>query len=152
MLTFFYIFFFLKLYDTLPTNLFTDLDVPIDLIVTPTQVIRVPKRLPRPAGIRWTILSQRRLGVVPVLQAIKDFETQNGKVIELKDEDTDVETNRRPKAVRRFVKRVRKGRSGGENGRPGDETSGRTRYPRKSKVSGSFFISFSFVYLLLMCF
>lgn len=126
------------MYDTLPTRLFTDLDVPIDLIVTPTQVIRVAHRLPRPTGIRWTILSQRRLGVVPVLQAIKDHETQNGKNIELKEEDTDVETNRRPKAVRRFVKRVRKGRSGGENGKLPDETAGRTRYRRKSKVNGSY--------------
>lgn len=123
------------MYDTLPTKLFTDLDVPIDLIVTPTQVIRVAQRLPRPTGIRWTILSQRRLGVVPVLQAIKDHETENGKNIELKEVDTDVETNRRPKAVRRFVKRVRKGRSGGENGKLTDETAGRTRYRRKSKVS-----------------
>lgn len=127
--------YFFQLYDTLPSNLFTDLDVPIDIIVTPTQVIRVAKRLPRPVGIRWTILSQRRLGVVPVLQAIKDHETENGKVIDLKGEDTDVETNRRPKAVRRFVKRVRKGRSAGENGKLNDETTGRTRYRRKSKVS-----------------
>ncbi|XP_037028956.1 uncharacterized protein LOC119069157 [Bradysia coprophila] len=125
-----------QLYDTLPTHLFTDLDVPLDLIVTPTQVIRVPKRLPRPAGIRWEILSQRRLGVVPVLQAIKDSETQSGKVITLKEEDTDVETNRRPKTVRRFVKRVRKGRSDGENGKVPDETTaGRTRLRRKSKKS-----------------
>lgn len=125
-----------KVYDTLPSNLFTDLDVPIDLIVTPTQVIRVPKRLPRPAGIKWAVLSQRRLGVVPVLQAIKDYETENGKTIVLKDEDTDVETNRRPKAIRRFVRRVRKGRSAGENGKPTDDATGRTRYRRKSKVNG----------------
>lgn len=124
------------MYDNLPSSLFTDLDVPLDLIITPTQVIRVPKRLPRPAGIRWEILSQRRLGVVPVLQAIKDHETQNGKIITLKEEDTDVETNRRPKTVRRFVKRV-KGRLQGENGKGTDETTGRTRLRRKSKVSGS---------------
>lgn len=122
------------MYDTLPSELFTDLDVPIDLIVTPTQVIRVTKRLPRPTGIRWTILSQRRLGVVPVLQAIKDHETAAGKVIVLKDEDTDVETNRRPKSIRRFVKRTRKGRSTGENGKLPEETGGRTRFRRKSKV------------------
>lgn len=132
-----------QVYDTLPSNLFTDLDVPLDIIVTPTQVIRVPKRLPRPAGIRWAILSQRRLGMVPVLQAIKDHETQNGKVIVLKDEDTDVETNR-PKAVRRFVRRVRKGRSAGENGRS-DDASGRTRFRRKSKVSERFIV------LIVMC-
>lgn len=128
------------MYDTLPSELFTDLDVPIDLIVTPTQVIRVAKRLPRPTGIRWTILSQRRLGVVPVLQAIKDHETASGKVIVLKDEDTDVETNRRPKSIRRFVKRTRKGRSAGENGKVPDETGGRTRYRRKSKVNLSFVV------------
>ncbi|KAJ6637857.1 Methenyltetrahydrofolate synthase domain-containing protein [Pseudolycoriella hygida] len=125
-----------QLYDTLPSELFTDLDVPIDLIVTPTQVIRVAKRLPRPAGIRWSILSQRRLGVVPVLQAIKDHEIQNGKTIELKAEDTDVESNR-PKSVKRFVRRQVKPRSAGENNKSGAESTGRSRYHRKSKKSTS---------------
>lgn len=62
------------MYDTLPNNLFTNYDVPIDLIVTATQVIRVDKRLPRPDGIQWNLLSERRLGIVPVLKVIKENE------------------------------------------------------------------------------
>lgn len=62
------------MYDTLPNNLFTNYDVPIDLIVTATQVIRVDKRLPQPDGIQWNLLSERRLGIVPVLKVIKENE------------------------------------------------------------------------------
>lgn len=42
------------------------------MIVTPTEVIRVTKRLPRPTGIQWNLLSERRLGIVPVLKVIKE--------------------------------------------------------------------------------
>lgn len=64
----------MQVYDTLPSNLFTNYDVPVDLIVTPTQVYRIEKRLPRPDGIQWHILSERRLGIVPVLKSIKEKE------------------------------------------------------------------------------
>lgn len=81
-----------QVYDTLPENLFQSYDLPLDLIVTPTEVIRVSKRLPRPAGIEWKLLSSRRLEIVPVLKCIKEFEEKSGKEIELKAEDTDVES------------------------------------------------------------
>lgn len=89
------------MYDTLPIDLFTNYDVPVDMIVTPTEVIRVGKKLPRPEGLLWHILSERRLGVVPVLKDIKELEEKSGKVIILKSEDTDVETNRRGSRQRR---------------------------------------------------
>lgn len=60
--------------DSLPSQLFTSYDVPVDIIVTPTEVIRVAKRLPRPTGIQWNLLSQRRLEIIPVLKAIKEHE------------------------------------------------------------------------------
>ncbi|EAT34021.1 AAEL013716-PA [Aedes aegypti] len=63
-----------QVYDTLPENLFQTYDLSLDLIVTPTEVIRVSKRLPRPAGIEWKLLSSRRLEIVPVLKCIKEFE------------------------------------------------------------------------------
>lgn len=81
-----------QVYDTLPENLFQTYDLSLDLIVTPTEVIRVSKRLPRPAGIEWKLLSSRRLEIVPVLKCIKEFEEKSGKEIELKAEDTDVES------------------------------------------------------------
>lgn len=81
-----------QVYETLPENLFQSYDLPLDLIVTPTEVIRVSKRLPRPAGIEWKLLSSRRLEIVPVLKCIKEREEKSGAVIELKSEDTDVES------------------------------------------------------------
>lgn len=81
-----------QVYDTLPENLFQSYDLPLDLIVTPTEVIRVSKRLPRPKGIEWKLLSSRRLEIVPVLKCIKEREEKSGAVIELKSEDTDVES------------------------------------------------------------
>lgn len=68
------IIFSLQVCDTLPEELFTEYDVPIDMIVTPTAVFRVEKRLKRPAGIYWSHLSERRLGIVPILQTLKENE------------------------------------------------------------------------------
>lgn len=59
------------MFDTLPAELFQPYDVPVDFILTPTQVIQVQKPLPRPPGIIWNILSKRRLNLMPVLQALK---------------------------------------------------------------------------------
>ena len=85
----------IQVQDKLPAELFKSYDVPVDLIVTPTQVIRAPKRLERPTGIQWHLLSERRLGIVPVLKLIKEHEEKSGKPVVLKSDDTDVETNRR---------------------------------------------------------
>lgn len=102
-----------QVYDTLPIDLFQNYDVPVDMIITPTEVIRVEKKLPRPDGIIWHILSDRRLGIVPVLKEIKESDEKNGKIIVLKSEDTDVETNRIPRQRRnrRFFPRRRYNRN-----------------------------------------
>lgn len=63
-----------QVYDTLPAELFVNYDVPVDIIVTPTEVIRVTKPLTRPAGLQWNLLSQRRLDIITVLKAIKEAE------------------------------------------------------------------------------
>lgn len=81
-----------QVYDTLPENLFQSYDLILDMIVTPTEVIRVSKRLHRPEGIEWNLLSSRRLEIVPVLKCIKEREETSGAVIELKSDDTDVES------------------------------------------------------------
>uniref|UniRef100_A0A1B0D3U8 Methenyltetrahydrofolate synthase domain-containing protein n=1 Tax=Phlebotomus papatasi TaxID=29031 RepID=A0A1B0D3U8_PHLPP len=114
---------YLSVSDSLPGDLFKSYDVPVDMIVTPTEVIRVAKRLKRPQGIEWQLLSQRRLGIVPVLKVIKEKEEASGKVIELKSEDTDVETNRKPRQNRnkRFMRRQRKPRNSENNEIPNFE-------------------------------
>ncbi|XP_037821571.1 methenyltetrahydrofolate synthase domain-containing protein-like [Lucilia sericata] len=95
--------------DNLPINLFQKYDSPVDMIITPTEVIRVAKRLPRPAGIFWELLSERRLKIIPVLQVLKETQEKAGKVIVLKEEDTDVEQHQRRNNRRRFMPRRRFG-------------------------------------------
>lgn len=63
-----------QVYDDLPEELFQKYDLPLDIIVTPEEVIRVEKRLPRPTGIEWSLLSQRRVNLIPALGAIKEKE------------------------------------------------------------------------------
>lgn len=139
-----------QVYDTLPEELFQTYDLPLDLIVTPTEVIRVSNRLSRPAGIQWNLLSSRRLEIVPVLKSIKEREEKSGKVIELKSEDTDVESyqqkarqrrsfrltqsdqRRRRRSDRRVSEKQQNG--GGEShdeGEGGDKTDGEAGEGRK---------------------
>jgi len=46
-------------------------DVPVDVIVTPTRVIRVPDRAPKPSGIFWDLLSPQKLAAIRVLRQLK---------------------------------------------------------------------------------
>jgi 5-formyltetrahydrofolate cyclo-ligase len=46
-------------------------DVPVDLIVTPDQVIRTHRRRPKPQGIRWKELSEEQIAAMPPLQALR---------------------------------------------------------------------------------
>jgi 5-formyltetrahydrofolate cyclo-ligase len=42
-------------------------DIPLDVIVTPDEVIRCPRRHPRPRGIAWASLSADKIAEVPLL-------------------------------------------------------------------------------------
>lgn len=66
--------------------------------------------MPRPAGIFWELLSERRLKIVPVLQVLKESQEQAGKVIVMKEEDTDIEQNQNARSRRRGQIRRRFGR------------------------------------------
>lgn len=46
-------------------------DVLIDVIVTPTEVIRTNSRLPKPKGIIWSKLTKERIDEMPVLKELK---------------------------------------------------------------------------------
>lgn len=130
----------LQVVDSLPLGLFQKYDTPVDLIVTPTQVIHVPNRLPRPAGLFWELLSQRRLRMIPVLQILKEAQEKAGKIITLKEEDTDIEQNRnnrnrrRSFPRRRFVRRnTRRAVSQNDADRQGGENPQQKRNPRKNR-------------------
>ncbi|KAL3791734.1 hypothetical protein HJC23_007501 [Cyclotella cryptica] len=56
---------------TTPFGTLTQHDVPVDIIVTPTRIIRVPNRLPKPSGVFWDLLSPQKLSQIRVLQELK---------------------------------------------------------------------------------
>ncbi|XP_035784260.1 uncharacterized protein LOC118462566 [Anopheles albimanus] len=90
-----------QVYETLPREIFKSYDFTVDLIVTPTRVIRVANRpAQRVIGIQWGLLSARRLEVVRVLKKLKEQLEAQGKVIVLKEEDTDVESFRKSRNQR----------------------------------------------------
>ncbi|KAL6762517.1 5-formyltetrahydrofolate cyclo-ligase family-domain-containing protein [Haematococcus lacustris] len=57
-------------------------DVPVDIIVTPTQVIRTLTKLPKPPGILWDRLSPQKLAQIRVLRELKArIEAQTGTTL-----------------------------------------------------------------------
>ncbi|XP_034488985.1 methenyltetrahydrofolate synthase domain-containing protein isoform X2 [Drosophila innubila] len=121
--------------DTLPVNLFQKYDSPVDIIVTPTEVIRVSKRLPRPNGVFWELLSERRLKILPVLQQLKEQLEKSGKTITLKEEDTDVEqhqnSRRRRGPLRRRFQRGNPGRTTSQTDNEQQGENAQKRAPRR---------------------
>ena len=46
-------------------------DVPLDVIATPTRLIRTRRAFPRPAGLHWDELSDDQVGTMPPLAALR---------------------------------------------------------------------------------
>jgi 5-formyltetrahydrofolate cyclo-ligase len=46
-------------------------DVPMDIVVTPTRVLRTRRAFPRPTGIRWPELSDAQLAAMPAVAALR---------------------------------------------------------------------------------
>lgn len=55
----------------MPKGQLTKHDVPVDIIVTPTQVILVKHPTPKPSGIFWDLLSQQKLEQIRILRQLK---------------------------------------------------------------------------------
>ncbi|KAH8344494.1 hypothetical protein KR084_011602 [Drosophila pseudotakahashii] len=125
--------------DALPLNLFQKYDTPVDIIVTPSEVIRVAKRLPRPNGVFWELLSDRRLKILPVLQQLKEREEKAGKSISLKEEDTDVEQHQNNRRRRGPVRRrFQRGNPGRTTSQTDNEQQGETTQKRTPRRKGRF--------------
>lgn len=75
-------------------RLFQPHDFPVDLIVTPSFHHAIHARAARPDQIIWARISGRRLAVTPLLDALRDELLRQGRQLDAKDEDTDVETSR----------------------------------------------------------
>ncbi|KAL7302247.1 hypothetical protein TKK_0004918 [Trichogramma kaykai] len=81
-----------QILDDLPNDLFGPHDVPVDIIVTPTQTIVVNPKSNKPTEIIWSMISKRRLESIPVLSEIKQNDEKDGNNLTLKEEDSDVES------------------------------------------------------------
>src|SRR5215470_6800810 len=49
----------------------TSHDVPVDVVATPTRLIRTRRAFPRPNGIDWSALSEEQLAAMPPLAALR---------------------------------------------------------------------------------
>ncbi|KAK8748180.1 hypothetical protein OTU49_016350, partial [Cherax quadricarinatus] len=72
-------------FDELPSRLFGPHDVPIDFIVTPSEVIQVNHNQPKPEGIYWHLLTPEKFRQVPILRVLRDQEREAGKDVTLAD-------------------------------------------------------------------
>ena len=57
-----------QLAERVPIEVF---DVPVDIIVTPTRVLRTGSKLSKPNGILWDLLDPRRIEEMPVLEELR---------------------------------------------------------------------------------
>lgn len=46
-------------------------DIPVDIIVTPDEILRIRRRYPRPRGIYWELLTAEKLASVPILGELR---------------------------------------------------------------------------------
>lgn len=63
-----------QIVDDLPSQLFKEHDVPVDIIITPTQTIIVQQKVKKYSGIIWEMLSERKLATMPVLRQLKEMD------------------------------------------------------------------------------
>ena len=66
----------MQVFDDLPERLFGPHDVPVDIIITPTEVFNVSHRLPKPEGIYWYLLTPEKFRQVPILRVLRDEEQE----------------------------------------------------------------------------
>ena len=74
----------LQVFDELPEKLFGDHDLPCDVIVTPTEVIRVSEPSPKPERIIWSLITREKFDKIPVLREIQYKEKRAGNDVRLK--------------------------------------------------------------------
>ncbi|KAG6449866.1 hypothetical protein O3G_MSEX006280 [Manduca sexta] len=122
-----------QVFDTLPAELFGPHDVPIDIIITPTQVIETQRMSQRPVGILWHLLSNRRVQLMPVLGQLREIEMLAGRACTLQELDTDVD-ERAATRTRRLRRRTRshKSHSEGEGNTTEGEEGKTPGKPRRS--------------------
>jgi len=78
-----------QVFDELPEQLFGDHDLPCDVIVTPTEVIRVSEPSRKPERIIWSLITREKFDRIPVLREVQYKEKRAGNDVRLKDESED---------------------------------------------------------------
>ncbi|XP_022827422.1 methenyltetrahydrofolate synthase domain-containing protein [Spodoptera litura] len=128
-----------QVFDTLPAELFGPHDVPIDIIVTPTQVISTQRMSQRPVGILWHLLSNRRLELMPILGQLREIEMLAGRACPLKEVDTDVEERaaQRPRRLRHRTRSHKSHSEGEGNTTEGEEGKGGGKARRSTRRRNS---------------
>lgn len=79
------------MFDTLPVDVFKPYDVPVDIIITPKEIIRIENRLDRPKEIFWNYISKRRLLEMPPLQLLRQQQVDCNIDCTLKEVDSEPE-------------------------------------------------------------
>jgi len=76
-----------QVFDSLPEELFGPHDLPVDLIVTPTRVIRPTHPSAKPVhGVIWALLDAEKVSLIPALQEARFKEERWGKDVRVKEE------------------------------------------------------------------
>ncbi|XP_017774379.1 PREDICTED: methenyltetrahydrofolate synthase domain-containing protein isoform X2 [Nicrophorus vespilloides] len=122
-----------QVFEELPSDIFKQYDVPVDYILTPTRTIKVQNRLPKPKEIFWKMLSNRRLNLMPILQALKEIDEKKGIDVALKEVDTDVESyeSRRFHRSKRFPRRRPRSAGKASESQGEDTSKNENRKPRR---------------------
>ena len=60
--------------ESLHEDIFAGHDLPVDIILTTSQMIRVANKLNKPKGILWDLLIEQKISRTPLLQTIKKIE------------------------------------------------------------------------------
>ena len=74
-----------QVFAKLPQSLFTQHDVPVDIIVTPSEIIRVASPLTKPKGIIWNMLTNEKMRQVKLLQDVRKKHQHLGVDVTLRD-------------------------------------------------------------------
>lgn len=111
----------------MPEATLTKHDVPVDVIVTPTRIIRVPNRKPKPSGVFWDLLSPQKLAQIRVLQQLKkETEERIGETLpDGPDEVLPPTAKRNNKGKKRSNRAKREGPRGGPGGPKANSSPGK---------------------------
>lgn len=126
----------------LPESIFMTYDLPVDYIVTPTQVIKCTGGLKKPPGVMWNIIDQKRIGHIPVLNRIRYRNWKEGMDVRLEGEEEQPEkledvVSNEPEEVRVYrrnpLNRRRRETEEGETTGDEDRNAGRRKPVRNNK-------------------